>query len=119
VLIESKVRAEFDTIMNLGASPLRKARKFLALEKRLSLLARHLANLGFASSEKENPTARKLLWASSAKILHFAQQAREFARQSLYNRPPKIGFDYGPQAYATPNWAPVDEHVQESTEVAR
>lgn len=117
MLIESKVRAEFDNIWSAATGPVRKARKFLALSNRLSGLARHLANLGFSSSTEENPTSRKLLWASAAKFLHYAQQARDYARLSLQGRRTKMGFDYEPQKYATPAWSDAQEKVAPPFEV--
>lgn len=104
MLIESKVRAEIESIWAAACHPVRRARRFLALSDRLTGLAKHFANLGFRAKSEENPASRRLLWASSAKFLHYAQQAREFAKKSLSGGSPPLGFDYAPQSFATPTW---------------
>lgn len=104
MLIESKVRAEIESIWTSACHPVRKARRFLALSDRLAGLAKHFANLGFRAVPNENPSSRRMLWSSAAKFLHYAQQAREFAKKSLTGGSQPLGFDYGPQTYATPNW---------------
>lgn len=119
MLIERKVRVEFGRIWDSAAGPIRKARRFLALSSRLSSLASHLAHLGFTVQAEAQPGGRKLFWASAAEVLHFAQQARDHAREALRGENPKLGFDYGPQAYATPGWSEAKEPVPAPSEVVK
>ncbi len=117
MLIESKIRAEVESIWATAGTPIRKARKFLSLSQRLAALARHFANLGFHARREDEAAARKRFWTSAANLLHQAQQARECARYALIEKAPGLGFNYGPQAYATPNWSTSRERVPSPFEV--
>ncbi|MBS1704408.1 MAG: hypothetical protein JST40_00930 [Armatimonadetes bacterium] len=94
------------TIREQEAPPIRKAREFLALSRKMRGLGTHLMDLGFRSHRQHQDRQKRRFWAAAANFFGFAKTAREEAQAVLNGAPAKLSFGYSPRPYADPGWEP-------------
>ena len=104
MLTEKTLRQRIDSIWQAELHPVRRTKLLLRMSQQTRAFAQFLMRLGFNANHEKDKERTRRFWAAAATFFSIADEVRDQAGRALLGRERKIGFGYGPSAYAVPSW---------------
>ena len=104
MLTEKTLRQRIESIWQAELHPIRRTKLLLRMSQQTRAMAQFFMKLGFNAHHEKDKERTRRFWAAAATFFSIADEVREQAGRALLGRERKMGFGYGPSAYAVPSW---------------